>query len=66
MCGSTTEAFTKLYPGLSVGGFAIIDDYFDTQCASAVEDYRARHGITEPIQRIDWTGAYWRREKPAG
>jgi O-antigen/teichoic acid export membrane protein len=63
---STTEGLTKLYPGLSVGGFAIIDDYFDiATCRSAVEDYRAQHGITEPTQRIDRTAVYWRREESA-
>jgi O-antigen/teichoic acid export membrane protein len=66
MYGSTTEALTKLYPGLSVGGFAIIDDYFDIAAyRSAVEDFRAQHGITEPIQRIDWTAVHWRREESA-
>jgi O-methyltransferase len=62
MYGSTMDALTNLYPGLSVGGFAIIDDYFAIpSCRSAVDDYRAQHAILEPIQRIDWTGAYWRR-----
>jgi O-methyltransferase len=66
MYGSTMDALTNLYPGLSVGGFIIIDDYFALgACRQAVEDYRTAHGIAEPIQRIDWTGAYWRREQPA-
>jgi O-methyltransferase len=64
MHGSTMDALNSLYPGLSVGGFAIIDDYFDiAACRSAVDEYRAQHGIVEPIQRIDWAGAYWRRER---
>jgi hypothetical protein len=65
MYGSTMDALTNLYPGLSVGGFVIVDDYFALEpCRRAVEDYRAQHGVTEPIQRIDWTGAFWRREHP--
>jgi len=26
-----------------------------------VADYRAAHGIDEPIEEIDWLGAFWRR-----
>jgi O-methyltransferase len=62
MYGSTTDILTSLYPKLSVGGFAIIDDYGAVPaCRAAVEDYRAEHGISEPIERIDWTGVFWQR-----
>ena len=27
----------------------------------AVEDFRAQHGIDEPIETIDWAGSFWRR-----
>jgi hypothetical protein len=64
---STMDAITALYPKLSVGGYLIVDDYgnrmFATACRQAIIDYRAMHDITEPIQEIDWTGAYWRRER---
>ncbi|MGC2373513.1 MAG: TylF/MycF/NovP-related O-methyltransferase [Solirubrobacteraceae bacterium] len=63
MYGSTMDSLKNLYPGLSTGGYIIVDDYFALPaCRQAVDDYRAEHGITEPIQRIDWTGAYWRNE----
>jgi O-methyltransferase len=63
MYGSTMEALTNLYPGLSPGGFAIIDDYGAlASCKQAVDDYRAAHGIHEEIQWIDRTGVHWRRE----
>lgn len=59
---STMNALEALYPKLSVGGFLIIDDYLAWDaCRKAVDDYRATHGITEPIREIDWTGAYWLR-----
>jgi O-methyltransferase len=58
---STIDALTNLYPGLSVGGFVIVDDYAHPPCRQAVEDFRAEHGITDPIEEIDWTGAFWRR-----
>src|SRR4029077_2364831 len=61
MYGSTMDGLKNLYPGLSVGGFMILDDYFDAgPCRAAVDEYRAQNGILEPIERIDWIGAYWR------
>jgi O-methyltransferase len=63
MYGSTTDALENLYPGLSPGGYVVIDDYDDVPaCKRAVDEFRARHAISEPLTRIDWTGAYWRRE----
>jgi O-methyltransferase len=61
--GSTWEALDALYPKLSPGGFAIVDDYesHPHQCGAAVRDYRARFGISDPIVPVDWTGVYWRK-----
>ena len=57
----------SLYPTLEVGGYMIIDDYLPLDdCRRAVDDFRAEHGITEPIEPIDWSGARWRRESDAG
>jgi O-methyltransferase len=64
MYGSTIDILSSLYPKLSAGGFCIIDDYGAVPgCRAAVEDYRAEHGISEPIERIDWTGVFWRRQQ---
>lgn len=60
---STIDALNALYGRLSVGGFCIVDDYGALEaCRLAVLDFRAEHGIGEPIIPIDWTGVYWRRE----
>jgi O-methyltransferase len=60
---STRDALTALYPKLSPGGFLIVDDYGALQaCRKAVDEYRDRHGINEPIQDIDGIGVFWRRE----
>jgi hypothetical protein len=60
---STMDALVNLYPKLSPGGYVIVDDYGSiAACAKAVEDYRAEHGIAEPIVTIDWTGVYWQKE----
>jgi len=59
---STMDALNALYPRLAVGGYVIIDDYHHIDvCRRAVADYRAKHGITDPIRDIDWTGVYWKR-----
>lgn len=61
---STMDGLERLYPNLSVGGYLIMDDYGGYKsCREAVHDYRNKHGIEEPIQQVDWTGAYWRRER---
>jgi O-methyltransferase len=62
MYESTMTAIEALYPKLQPGGFLIVDDYGAVQgCKQAIEDYRARCGINEPIETIDWTGVYWRK-----
>ena len=64
MYESTMDALTALYPRLSIGGYVILDDYnLIPACHQAVEDYRGRFGITEPVVTIDWNGAYWQRER---
>ena len=62
---STIVALQSLYPKLSPGGYAVVDDYSLPACRAAVDDYRAEHGISEPIERIDWTGVFWRRRSAA-
>jgi O-methyltransferase len=39
----------------------IIDDYVWDNCRAAVDDFRQAHGVTEKVETIDWTGAFWRR-----
>jgi hypothetical protein len=63
MYESTMDALVNLYPRLSVGGFLIVDDYGFDPCRQAVADYRDANGIHEPIESIDWLGAYWRRAR---
>jgi O-methyltransferase len=65
--GDTYEAtwvgLESLYPGLSAGGYLIVDDYgLIKECRAAVDDYRREHGITDPIEKVDWNGARWRRQ----
>jgi O-methyltransferase len=62
----TLAALRALYPGLAQGGFLVLDDYGSFEgCRAAVDEFRREHGIAEPIETIDFTGARWRREDPA-
>jgi len=59
---STIQALEALEPKVQPGGFVIVDDHGAIEgCRQAVADHRAAHGITAPIQQIDWTGAFWRK-----
>jgi O-methyltransferase len=58
---STMDILINLYGKVVPGGFVIIDDYYSWEgCRLAVTDFRASREIVAPIERIDWTGAYWR------
>lgn len=65
--GDTYEAIwtgmESLYDGLSPGGYLIVDDYLSLdRCREAIDEYRLRHGISEPIEEVDWTCVRWRKE----
>lgn len=63
---ATMLALDSLYAGLAVGGYLIIDDYqLIDECEEAVQDFRKRHGIEEPIEPIDEIAARWRRTSDA-
>jgi O-methyltransferase len=63
---ATRDALACLYPGLAIGGYLIIDDYGSFEgCRRAVDEFRATHGISEPIERVDFTCSRWRRASDA-
>lgn len=63
MYESTMQSLEHLYPSLQRGGYLIQDDYnCIRQAREATDDFREKHGITEPIQKIDWAGIFWRKE----
>ena len=56
------ERAAALYPKVSVGGHVVVDDYqVIAGCRQAVDEYRAAHGSTEPLERIDGDAVCWRR-----
>jgi len=59
---STMDALEALYDKVVPGGFIIVDDYGDFEpCRRAVDEFRTRLGIADPIERIDWAGSFWRK-----
>lgn len=64
MYESTWVGLDSLYPGLSVGGYAIIDDYHDVaECRRAVDDFRRAHGIADSLVDVDGHCVRWRRSR---
>jgi len=59
MYESTIQALDALYHKVSKGGAVIVDDYKLAACAQAVNEFRARHGITSPLIPIDQCAAWW-------
>ena len=66
---ATRLALAVLYPGLARGGYLIVDDFgvmAKEDCRRAVEEFRAEHGIDDPIETVDWTCVRWRRSDEPG
>jgi cephalosporin hydroxylase len=64
--GSATEdesaqVLEALYDDVAVGGFIWVDRFADEPVQRAVTTFRARRGITDPLERIDWSAASWRK-----
>ena len=60
---STLDVLHRLYDKVSPGGFIVAEDYGRLpQCARAIDEFRLTRGIRAPIEPIDITGAFWRKE----
>jgi hypothetical protein len=65
---STRDALVNLYDKLSIGGYAIIDDYGETgwtYCRKAVDEFRLERGIEEPLLPVDLKSFFWRKQRHA-
>ena len=59
---ATRDCLDLLYDKVVPGGFVIVDDYGQLGCCrDAVDDFRERRGVAEPIRWIDGSGIYWRK-----
>jgi O-methyltransferase len=62
MYESTMDSLANLYDKVSPGGYIIIDDYgILGGCRQAVQDFRLRKDIQDPIHHIDRSGVYWQK-----
>lgn len=62
MYESTMDALSNLYSRVSPGGYVIVDDYrVVAGCRTAVDEFRAKHGIRDEIIEIDGVGVYWQK-----
>jgi cephalosporin hydroxylase len=52
-----------LYDRVTPGGFIVVDGYGAPAGEAAVDEFRAARGVSEPLTRVDWSAAAWR--KPA-
>jgi O-methyltransferase len=60
---STIDALNALYDKVVPGGFIVVDDYGDFEpCRTAIHEFRQSREITDPIEIIDWAGAFWRKQ----
>ena len=63
MYGSTMTVLEQMYERVVPGGFIIVDDYGGIpQCQQAVDEFREKEDSTEPLEEIDWSGRFWRKE----
>jgi hypothetical protein len=61
---STTDTLNNLYHKISPGGYVIVDDYYSWPgCRQAVDEFRAEHGITAPLQDIDPHAVFWQLDR---
>jgi O-methyltransferase len=59
---STRDVLESLYPKLSPGGYAVFDDYQNLpDCRRAIDEYRDKHNISEPITKIDTRAVSWQK-----
>jgi O-methyltransferase len=59
---STMDVLNSLYHKVSPRGVVIVDDYRDwPPCKRAVDEFRARNRILDPIQEIDGCGIFWKK-----
>jgi cephalosporin hydroxylase len=50
-----------LYDRVAPGGFVVADAYGAPDCQAAVDTFRSERGVVDPLERIDSSGAAWRK-----
>lgn len=65
LADSPVDVLEALYDRVSTGGFVVVDGYDDPTCEHAVESFRRRAGVEEPMTRVDDHAVYWRKPPSA-
>ncbi len=60
---STMTVLEHYYPLVSIGGYIIVDDYHNyyVGCRKAVDEFRNKYGITNPLIGAVDHGVYWEK-----
>jgi cephalosporin hydroxylase len=56
-----TAVLGALYDRVTAGGFVVVDGYGVPACEAAVDEFRSARGVAQPLQRVDWSAAAWRK-----
>ncbi len=63
--GAAGAVLENLYDRVSIGGYVIVEDEVEPDCHKAINTFRKRHGIAEPVERVGSVGLAWRKSEPA-
>lgn len=61
MSDGSADALDALYDRVAIGGYIFVDDYATPTRQQAVDEFRERRGVDEPIEMVDWNAASWRK-----
>lgn len=61
MYEGTTQVLENLYDKVSVGGYVIADDYGLPKAKLAVDDFREKYRINNPLVKVNETIYYWQK-----
>lgn len=58
---STIQVLENLYDNVSVGGFVIVDDYALDGARKAIDEFREKYNIKNPLVKVNETIHYWQK-----
>ena len=61
MYEGTMQVLENLYDKVSVGGYVICDDYCMEQARTAIDEFREKYRIKNPLIKINETIHYWQK-----
>jgi len=62
MPAAVYSAFESLYERTSIDGFGLVTKYGTVLgCLTAVDEFRSKHRIADPLTWVGKTAIYWRK-----